>query len=48
MFHNMNINFAFVVFHYSSDLQFKFELFENVLNLIDVANTSTNVPKFNM
>jgi hypothetical protein len=49
---NMNINFAFIVFHYSSDLQFKFELFEkmqlNVLNLIDVANTLTNVPKFNM
>ena len=49
---NININFAFMCFHYSSDLRFKFELFEgiplNVLNLIDIANTLRNMPKFNM
>jgi hypothetical protein len=37
---NMNIIFAFIVFYFSSDLQFKYELFEvihlNELNLIVV------------
>jgi hypothetical protein len=46
---NLNINFVFIVFYYSSDLQFKFELSEeiqlNELNLIDIANTLRNKPK---
>jgi hypothetical protein len=49
---NININFAFIVFKYSSDLQFKGELSEeiklNVLNQIDISNTLRNVPKLNM
>jgi hypothetical protein len=40
---NMNIIFAFIVFYFSSDLQFKFELSKeiqlNKLNLIGIANT---------
>jgi hypothetical protein len=52
MLNNMNIIFASIVFHYSSDLQFKFELSEeiqsNVLNLIDITNTLRNVVKFHM
>jgi hypothetical protein len=52
VFNNININFAFIVFQYSSDFDFKFELFEeiqlNVLNLIDIANNLRNVPKLNM
>jgi hypothetical protein len=48
----MNITFAFTAFHFSSDLQFKFELSEeiqsNELNLIGIANTLRNVPKLNM
>jgi hypothetical protein len=39
---NMNIIFVFVVFHFSSDLQFKSELFEeiqlNKLNLMIITN----------
>jgi hypothetical protein len=46
---NMNIIFAFIVFHFSSDLQFKSELSEdlqlNELNLIVIANTLIIVPK---
>jgi hypothetical protein len=46
---NMNIIFAFIAFYFSSDLQFKFELSEeiqlNELNLMDIANTLRNVPK---
>jgi hypothetical protein len=49
---NMNINFAFTVFHFSSDLQFKSELSEeiqlNELNLIVVAITLIIVSKLNM
>jgi hypothetical protein len=45
----MNIIFAFTVLHFSSDLQFKFELSEeiqlNEQNLIVIANTFTIVPK---
>jgi hypothetical protein len=48
----MNIIFAFIVFHFSSDLQFKSELSEeiqlNELNLIVIANTLIIVPKWNM
>jgi hypothetical protein len=48
----INIIFAFSVFHFSSDLRFKSELFEeiqlNKLNLIVVANTLIIVPKLNM
>jgi hypothetical protein len=46
---NMNIIFAFTVFRFSSDLQFKSELSEgiqlNELNLIIIANTWIIVPK---
>jgi hypothetical protein len=49
---NININFVFVAFNYSSDLPFKCELFEeieiDVLNLIDITNTLRNVPNLNM
>jgi hypothetical protein len=49
---NMNIIFAFTVFYFSSDLQFKSELSEeiqlNELNLIVIANTLIIVPKLNM
>jgi hypothetical protein len=49
VFNNLNINFVFIVFYYSSDLLFKFELSEeiqlNELNLIDIANTLRNKPK---
>jgi hypothetical protein len=52
MLNNMNIIFSFIVFHYSSDLQFKFELPEeielNVLNLIGITNTLINAPKLHM
>jgi hypothetical protein len=45
----MNIIFAFTVFHFSSDLQFKSELLEeiqlNKQNLIVIANTFIIVPK---
>jgi hypothetical protein len=48
----MNIIFTFIVFHFPSDLQFKFELFEeiqlNELTVIGIANTSIIVPKLNM
>jgi hypothetical protein len=48
----MNIIFAFTVFHFSSDLQFKSELSEetqlNELNLIVIANTLIIVQKSNM
>jgi hypothetical protein len=49
---NMNIIFAFTVFYFSSDLQFKSELSEeiqlNELNLIVIATTLIIVPKFSM
>jgi hypothetical protein len=49
---NKNIIFAFTVFHFSSDLQFKSELSKeiqlNELNLIGIANTLRNVQKLNM
>ena len=50
---NMNIIFAFTVFHFSSDLQFKFELSKdeiqlNELNLIVIASTFIIAPKFNI
>jgi hypothetical protein len=48
----MNINFAFIVFNFSHDFQFKFELSEEIqsndLNLIRIANNLINVPKLNM
>jgi hypothetical protein len=48
----MNIIFSFIVFYYSSDLQFKFELSDEIqlngLNLIDIVNTLRNVRKLNM
>jgi hypothetical protein len=47
----MNIIFAFTIFHFSSDLQFKFELSEEIklkkLNLIVIAKTLIIVPKLN-
>jgi hypothetical protein len=47
-----NIIFAFVVFYFLSDLQFKFKLSEeiqlNELNPIEIANTLRNVTKLNM
>jgi hypothetical protein len=50
--YNMNIIFAFTVFHFSSDLQFKSELSEeiqlNELNLTGIANILIIVPKLNM
>jgi hypothetical protein len=49
---NMNIIFPFTNFHFSSDLQFKSELSEeiqlNKLNLKGIANTLIIVPKLNM
>jgi hypothetical protein len=49
---NVNIIFAFTVFHFSSDLQFKSELSEeiqlNELKLIVIANILIIVPKENM
>jgi hypothetical protein len=49
MLHNMDIIFVFTVFHFSSDLQFKYELPKeiqlNELNLIVIANTFIIVPK---
>jgi hypothetical protein len=46
---DMDIIFAFMVFHFSSDLPFKSELSEeiqlNELNLIVIANTFIIVPK---
>jgi hypothetical protein len=48
----MNIIFAFTVFHFSSDLQFKSEFFEeiqlNELNLIVIENTFITIQKWNM
>jgi hypothetical protein len=48
----MNIIFTFMVFHILSDLQFKFELFEeiqlNEQNLIVIENTFIIIPKWNM
>jgi hypothetical protein len=45
----MNIIFALTVFHFSSDLQFKYELAEeiqlNEQNLIAIANSFIIVPK---
>jgi hypothetical protein len=44
--------FAFTVIHFSSNLKFKSELYEeiqlNELNIIDIANTWIIVPKLNM
>jgi hypothetical protein len=49
---NIHIILAFTVFHFSSDLQFKFESSEeiqlNKLNQIAIANTFIIVPKLNM
>jgi hypothetical protein len=49
MLNNVNIIFAFTVFNFSSDLQFKSELSEeiqlNELKLIVIANTLIIVPK---
>jgi hypothetical protein len=49
---NMNIIFAFTVFYFSSDLRFKFELFEeiqlNELNIIAIINTLIIVRKLNL
>jgi hypothetical protein len=46
---NIYIIFTFTVFHFSSDLQFKSESFEeielNKLNQITIANTLIIVPK---
>jgi hypothetical protein len=46
---NIDIVFAFTVFHFSSDLQFKFELSKkiqlNEQDLIVIANTFIIVPK---
>jgi hypothetical protein len=48
----MNIIFSFTAFYFSSDLQFKYELSEeiklNELNIIVIANTFIIVPKLNM
>jgi hypothetical protein len=42
----------FIVFYFSSELQIKFELFDeiqlNELNATYIANTMRNVPKLNM
>jgi hypothetical protein len=52
MLNNMNIIFAFTVFHVLSNLQFKFELSKeiqlNEQNLIVIANNFIIVPKWNM
>jgi hypothetical protein len=49
---NMDIIFAFTIFHFLSDLQFKSESSEeiqlNKLNQIAKANTLIIVPKLNM
>jgi hypothetical protein len=51
-FVGMNIIFAFTVFHFLSDLQFKSQLFEkiqlNEQNLIVISNTFIIVPKWNI
>jgi hypothetical protein len=43
MLNNMNIIFACIVFHYSNDLSFKFELFEEIqsheISLLTISNT---------
>jgi hypothetical protein len=47
----MNIIFAFIVFNYSNNIQFKFKLFEEIQsneNLLNIPNTYRNVPKFHM
>jgi hypothetical protein len=52
MLNNMNIIFAFTIFYFSSDLQFKSELSKeiqlNELNLIVIANTLVIMPKWYM
>jgi hypothetical protein len=52
MVDNMNIIFAFIVFHFLSDLHFKSELSKeiqlNELELTGIANTLIIVPKLNM
>jgi hypothetical protein len=52
MLNNMNIIFAFIVFYFSNELRFKFELSDeiqsNELNPTNIANTLRNVPKLNM
>jgi hypothetical protein len=49
---NTDIIFAFTIFYFSSDLQFKSELSEeiqlNKLNRIVIANTFIIVPKWNI
>jgi hypothetical protein len=52
MLNNMNIIFAFTIFYFLSDLQFKSELSKeiqlNELNLIVIANTLVIMPKWYM
>jgi hypothetical protein len=52
MLNNMNIIFTFIIFYFSSGLQFKSELSEeiqlNELNLIVIANILIIVAKLNM
>jgi hypothetical protein len=49
---NIHIIFAFTIFYFLSDLQFKSKLFEeiqlNEQNLICIENTFIIVPKWNM
>jgi hypothetical protein len=49
---NMNIIFAFTVFHFSRDLQFKSEFSEeiqiNKLNVLAIENTVIIVPQWYM
>jgi restriction endonuclease S subunit len=49
---NMNIIFTFIVFHFSSDFQFKSKLSEEIqlkeLNLIIIANILIIVPKLDI
>jgi hypothetical protein len=48
----MDIIFAFMILHFSSELQFKSEFYEkiqlNEINLIVIANTFIIVQKWNM
>jgi hypothetical protein len=52
MLNSMNIIFAFTVFYFSSDMQFKSELSEeiqlNELNLTGIIDTLVIVQKLNM
>jgi hypothetical protein len=52
MLNNMNIIFAFTVFYFLSNLQFKYKLTKeiqlNKLNLTVIVNTLIIVPKLNM